>query len=101
MARKRALYHPEKGRMSHGKRPPAPPRCNVRFRQTRALSLDELMLQEEREAHRRRAEMERRRQETGPAGLGGAWSEDQREVITQKRPRSTTKNLLEVLIRNL
>jgi len=49
------------------------------------------MLQEEMEAQRRRAELERRRQELGPAGPGGAWSEEQREVLTQKRPPSIVK----------
>jgi hypothetical protein len=48
--------------------------------QSRVLSLDELMLQEEMEAQRRRAEMEMRRQELGPMmakGPAGAWSEAQ------------------------
>jgi hypothetical protein len=41
------------------------------------------MRQEEMEAERQRAQMEQRRQEIGltmGAGLGGAWSEMQREV---------------------
>jgi len=41
------------------------------------------MRQEEMEAERQRAQMEQRRQEMGlpmGAGLGGAWSEMQREV---------------------